>query len=147
MTDATLESLFSLAGTLAMSGWVLLVVAPRWKFTRIYTMAVLSSLVFAGLYVFLIASSFGKTGGDFNSLAGVARLFENRAALLAGWVHYLAFDLVVGNWETADAARHGIPHWLVIPCLLLTLFFGPAGLMLYILVRLVCKRVLFAAPF
>jgi len=30
----------------------------------------------------------------------VAQLFENRWLLLAGWVHYLAFDLFIGAWET-----------------------------------------------
>ena len=32
--------------------------------------------------------------------------------LLAGWIHYLAFDLLTGVWETRDAASRGIPHWM-----------------------------------
>ncbi|MBV9613183.1 MAG: DUF4281 domain-containing protein [Acidobacteriaceae bacterium] len=27
--------------------------------------------------------------------------------LLAGWVHYLAFDLLVGSWELQDATKYG----------------------------------------
>ena len=60
------------------------------------------------------------------------RLFGDEALLLAGWVHYLAFDLFVGSWEVRDAQRLGIPHLLVVPCLVLTFLFGPVGLLLYL---------------
>jgi len=50
-------------------------------------------------------------------------------------VHYLAFDLFVGTWETRDAAGRGISRWLVAPCLLLTFLFGPIGWLSYHLVR------------
>jgi hypothetical protein len=62
--------------------------------------------------------------------------------VVAGWIHYLIFDLFVGAWETRDAQRRGIPHLLVIPCLIVTLMIGPVGLLLYVLVRFFSKRVL-----
>jgi len=58
-----------------------------------------------------------------------------------GWIHYLAFDLLVGRWETQDAAARGIPAWLVVPCLALTFMFGPAGWLLYVGLRTVHARV------
>jgi hypothetical protein len=61
----------------------------------------------------------------------VAALFENRWLLLAGWVHYLAFDLLVGAWEARTARREGIPHLLLLPCLLTTFLFGPAGYLMF----------------
>jgi predicted membrane metal-binding protein len=67
-------------------------------------------------------------------------LFQNRASLLAGWVRYLAFDLFVGSWEVRDAQQIGITHCLVIPCLLLTFLFGPAGWLFYLLIRTVALR-------
>ena len=71
----------------------------------------------------------------FSSLDGVASLFANRWLLLAGWTHYLAFDLLVGVWEVHDSRDRRIPHLLVIPCLALTFMFGPAGWLLYQLIR------------
>jgi hypothetical protein len=56
--------------------------------------------------------------------------------MVAGWTHYLAFDLLVGNWEMRDATARGIPYALVLPCLVLTFLFGPAGWLLYVIVRL-----------
>jgi len=76
----------------------------------------------------------------FSSLHGVAAFFSSPYALTAGWVHYLVFDLFVGAWETRDAKRRGIPHLLVIPCLVVTLVVGPVGLLLYIVLRAVLGK-------
>ena len=68
----------------------------------------------------------GSEGG-FSSLDDVALLFSNPWMLLAGWIHYLAFDLLVGTWEARDSRDRGIPHLLLVPCLILTFLFGPPG--------------------
>ena len=70
----------------------------------------------------------------------MALLFCARQALLAGWLHYLAFDLFTGSWEARDAVRLGISRWLAAPCLLLTFLLGPVGLGLYLLLRLGMRR-------
>jgi hypothetical protein len=90
--------------------------------------------------VALIAARWAGAEGGFSSLEDVRRLFADPYLLLAGWVHYLAFDLFVGAWEVRDAQRLGIPHLLVVPCLVLTFLFGPAGLLLYGIVRAVRTR-------
>ena len=71
----------------------------------------------------------------FEAAHDVAHLFQTPHLLLAGWIHYLAFDLFIGAWEVRDARRLGITHILVIPCLALTFLFGPAGLLLYFVLR------------
>ena len=53
-----------------------------------------------------------------------------------GWLHYLAFDLLTGTWEARDSVSRGVPRWLLVPCLFLTLMFGPMGWGAYMLVRL-----------
>jgi hypothetical protein len=83
---------------------------------------------------------YGETPGGFGSLDGVASLFTNRWMLLAGWIHYLAFDLFIGSWEVRDAKEKGINHLWVVPSLGLTFMFGPAGLVLYFLTRTVALR-------
>jgi len=128
------ESLFSLAGILAVLGWILLAVVPRWRWTMGIA-AVALPMALAGLYLGLVLVNLFGTEGGFGSLEQVARLFEDRWLLLAGWVHYLAFDLFVGAWEVRDAQRLDIPHLAVLPCLALTFFLGPIGLLLYFLIR------------
>ena len=83
----------------------------------------------------LVAATLARSEGGFSSLAGVRALFDNPWGLLAGWTHYLAFDLFIGGWEVRDAQRRGVPHLLIVPALALTFLFGPAGLLLYLATR------------
>ena len=89
----------------------------------------------AVLYATLILPRFAGSDGGYDSLAAVQRLFADPWLLVAGWVHYLAFDLLTGVWESRDAATRGIPHWMVVACLLMTFMFGPVGWLLYLGVR------------
>jgi len=131
----TPEQVFSIANTVAMVGWVVLIAGWRWKPSATLVSAAIIPLLFAILYSYLAVAHFGESGGGFSSLAAVRQLFSNPWALLAGWIHYLAFDLFVGSWEVRDAKRNGVPFLLVVPCLALTFLFGPAGLLLYFVVR------------
>lgn len=70
----------------------------------------------------------------------MSALFADPWMLLAGWIHYLAFDLFVGGWEVRDAQQRGIPHLLVVPALVLTFMFGPAGLLVYLGIRWLARR-------
>lgn len=118
-----------------LPGWLLLAFAPRWKWTARFVCPVLLPSMLGALYVALIVARWGSAEGGFGSLAEVRRLFEDPYLLLAGWVHYLAFDLFLGSWEVRDAQRHGVAHLLVVPCLVLTFLFGPAGLLSYLTIR------------
>ena len=132
----TPEQVFSIVNLIATVAWIALVVLPgrRWVTDIITSTAV--PLLFAIAYVVIVAATVGRTPGGFSTLAGVAALFSNPWVLLAGWLHYLAFDLLIGTWETRDARQHGVPHLLLVPCLILTFLFGPAGWLLYRVVRL-----------
>ncbi len=125
---------------LASLGWLTLVLFGWKRWASSIVTAVLLPLLFAILYSAVLLTHWGGSSGNFNSLAGVAALFSNPWLLLAGWVHYLAFDLFVGSWQARDALAHRIPHWAVVPCLLLTFFFGPAGLLLYLALRLTLRK-------
>ena len=76
-----------------------------------------------------------RTGGGFRSIEAVRRLFTSDAALAAGWLHYLAFDLFVGSWIVRAGLAAGVPRLLILPCLLLTFLGGPVGLVVFILLR------------
>ena len=127
----TAEQLFSIVNTMAVVSWLGLALLPRVRWVAHALTAVWMPLIFAVVYLALIAANISGSNGGFSTLAGVARLFDNPWLLLAGWVHYLAFDLFVGSWEVRDAQARGIPHWLVVPCLALTFLFGPIGFLAY----------------
>ena len=136
----TPERLFSIANALAAVSWLLLLLLPRRRWViDIVTSQVVPAL-FAVLYIGLVVTMFGNAEGGFSTLAGVATLFTSSWMLLAGWLHYLAFDLLIGTWEVRDAQARGIPHLFVVPCLILTFLFGPAGWLLYLTVRSAWRR-------
>ena len=130
------EQIFSIANLIAMISWILLAVAPRWVLTRKIVLSGAISLLLSLAYLILIAALFGSSEGGFGSLAGVMKLFTYEWTVLAGWIHYLAFDLFVGIWEVKDAQAKNISHWFVIPCLFLTFMLGPIGFLLYSILRL-----------
>jgi hypothetical protein len=130
----TPESLFSILNLIALVGWILLIVQPGRRWVATVTTTAIPA-VMAIVYVAVLATMWGSAEGGFSTLAGVAQLFREPWLLLAGWVHYLAFDLIVGSWEARDARERNIPHLVVVPCLILTFLFGPAGWLLYSIVR------------
>jgi hypothetical protein len=129
-----LERIFSVAGAIAMSGWLLLVFFPRNSIARLIS-GIVMPIALSIFYLILIASNIRGAEGGFGSLADVATLFQKQELLLAGWIHYLAFDLFIGAWEVRDAQRNQIPHLLVIPSLLMTFMLGPIGLLFYLAIR------------
>jgi hypothetical protein len=137
------EAVFSMASTAVLPGWLLLIFVPRWRPTARLLCAVVIPGLLAVLYAAVLAARWGGAEGGFSSLADVQKLFADPWLLLAGWVHYLVFDLFIGAWEVRDAQRLGIPHLLVVPCLVLTFLFGPVGLLLYGVVRAMRTRRVF----
>ncbi|MBX3515055.1 MAG: DUF4281 domain-containing protein [Xanthobacteraceae bacterium] len=126
-------AIFGPANWFAMLGWLVLIAGIilnrawlRDKLAGLYWPLALSAGYCVAIYL-----GFGQSGGGFDSLPAVRQLFSNDWALLAGWVHYLAFDLFVGAWIARDASRSGVSRWFMIPVLPLTFLFGPAGLLLF----------------
>lgn len=119
----TYETAFSVAGLIAMAGWLLLCLSPwipRWSDTVSGT--VLPVVLSLGYVSLLLMPSDAK--GGYDSLASVMQLFSTENAMLAGWVHYLAFDLFIGAWICRTARDAGLRFVWVLPCLPLTFLLG-----------------------
>jgi hypothetical protein len=138
-------SLFFRIGTLiAVAGWLALLtglLAPSVRHAAIQLARLIIPTLLALAYAPLILFGFEESaGGGFGSIEQVRALFASDAALAAGWLHYLAFDLFVGSWEVEDSRASRVHAWLVVPCLGLTFLFGPLGLLLYLILRLAFRR-------
>jgi hypothetical protein len=131
----TPDQLFKICNSIAPIGWLLMIVAPKWRWTKTIILTGILPLLLGSIYLVLIVLFFGEGEGDFNSLQGVMKLFTSPWGVTAGWIHYLAFDMFIGSWELSNGQKHGMNHFLIIPCLLLTFFFGPIGLILFYLLR------------
>lgn len=131
----TIEQLFSISSMLAMLGWVILLASPLIPRAAQIASGVIIPGLLSIIYAALILAFWSRSEGGFDSLAGVMQLFTFQEAALAGWIHFLAFDLFLGAWEVRTAKREGIPFYLVIPCLALTFMFGPIGFLLFLGLR------------
>lgn len=136
--------LFQLGSLIVLPGWLALMVAAFWAKPRSQLIAAARFVVPALLavaYVYLIGTGLDafKDGG-FNSIAQVRALFSHDGALTAGWLHYLAFDLFVGAWIVERGTSRGINGLLLLPCLVLTFLFGPAGYLLFLCLNLLPKK-------
>jgi hypothetical protein len=131
----SLDLVFKLSNNLAMIGWLLLLIVPNWKWTSklvIGTVVTILALLYIG---FIFQAMNPEDMSSFGSLDGILQLFTNKAAVLAGWLHYLAFDLMVGVFIVNDGAKNHVYRFILIPCLLLTFMLGPTGLLLYLIIR------------
>lgn len=138
----TAAQLFLIANPVALLGWLVLIVSiflkkPVWRDQlagRFWPLGL--SVVYSALIVFF----FFKAPGGFDSLANVQLLFTSEWAALAGWIHYLAFDLFVGAWIARKVMELGMSRLLLIPLLPMTFMFGPMGLLGLEVARLLFQR-------
>ena len=132
----TAEGVFSIANMVALLGWLAILFMPRVPIVTELIVPILIPCLFAVAYIIIIGRFFDPAGfANFSSLGGLASLQGSPWLLLAGWLHYLAFDLFVGAWEVRTARADGIPHLAVVPSLVLTFMLGPAGLVLFVVTR------------
>jgi Domain of unknown function (DUF4281) len=138
----TAETVFSIVNTVALLSWVLLAVAV-WRKSNWLIDTVLGRyvpLALSVVYSALIVFFFAKAKGGFDTLANVQMLFTSPWAALAGWVHYLAFDLFVGCWISRQILNAGLPRWPLPLILPLTFLFGPMGYLAFEVTRFLFSR-------
>ena len=131
----TPTQIFSFANTFVLLGWLVLLILPNWKFTQtIILKGIVVILVL--IYAFLILKDIGSFNSDsFSSLENVKELFKSDAAVAAGWLHYLAFDLFVGAYIVKESRKIHISRWVYTLILPFAFMFGPIGYLIFILVK------------
>ncbi len=129
------DSLFQFSNSLALLSWILLIVFPKWKWTSRLILGVSVS----ALGLLYAASIFNAMNPEdmqsFGSLQGLMVLFQNEQAVLAGWIHYLAFDLMCGLYITYNGLKNGLPKLVLLPSQIFCFMLGPVGLLLYFISR------------
>jgi len=132
----TANLVFQIVNTAVLPAWIVLIFFPKksWRNPVIYSFAAIMALTYA-IYVFTGLGNFDME--SFSKLEGIKAMFTSDVAVLTGWIHYLVFDLLVGNWVLNNSQKHKINHYIIIPCLLLCFMFGPIGFLLYSIVKLI----------
>ena len=137
--------MFTVTKFVALGGWMLLFISLFARATRGFiwpvTQFVLPALLCA-CYVVMVWD--GRHHLDlptsFTQLHGIAALYANPGPLTASWLHFLALDLFVGTWIVRDATGRNMPSPLILLCLPFAFILAPAGLLLYLGLRLFVAR-------
>lgn len=127
---------FAIANGLALCGWLVLLLAPGWRTGRRWIAGFVLPAAFSLTYLIVFVPRLFTSRGGFGSLEALTTLLtDDPRVMLGAWLHYLAFDLLVGAWMSEEAARRGIAHAAMIPALILTFLAGPVGWLLFLVVR------------
>lgn len=142
-----METIFRVATFAVVPFWVLMLVLPRWRWTRRLIELPIAETLLGIVYILLAATVLPDFVATFSgpTPAGVAEFLATPTGVTIGWVHFLAFDLFVGRWIYRDSRERGISAWLVALPLLLTFLAGPTGLVLYLPLRAAMRRTAGAA--
>lgn len=135
------DALFAIANPIALIGWLVLIAGIVTK-RPLLRDGIAGRYIPVGLsaaYTLLILIFWWGAEGGFDSLANVQKLFTSPWAALAGWIHYLAFDLATGAYLARQIMERGLPRLILIPILPLTFLFGPIGYLLAQALLLVTK--------
>ena len=131
----TPSAIFSFGNTFVLLGWILLLAIPNWKYTQAIVLNGVV-LVLSILYAFMILKDIGSFNPEsFSSLENVKVLFQSDSAVAAGWLHYLAFDLLVGAYIVRKSKEIGLSRLIYSPILFLTFMFGPIGYLTYFIAK------------
>jgi hypothetical protein len=132
----TPEQAFNIGNVIALVGWIVLIFMPSQRLAiEGIARTLVPGLLSIAYAAIIIPLALGGGSGSIASWEGLAQMLNQPWLLVAGWLHYLAFDLLVGAWEVETAKREGIPHLAVLPCLLLTFVLGPIGFLAFLVAR------------
>lgn len=122
------DVVFQAGSALALSGWLLLASGDHWPKAQRVWAATLVPLLLAAAYAAIFPALYVGAPGGYGSIDEVQALLNaDRRIVLAAWLHYLAFDLLVGSMIVREARSLSIATPWRVPALALTFLFGPVG--------------------
>ena len=137
----TLESIYLVANWGVVPFWLLLIFVPNHNITKFFSHSVIAPLLLATAYVFIarqiiLEDNIFEGFKLYLGLSGLDKVYSNESLRLVFWLHFLAISLFVGAWIARDGERHMVPKVLSAPCVLITYFTGPFGIVVYWIVRI-----------
>ena len=137
----TFQNIYLIANWGVVPFWLLLILMPNHNITKFFSHSIIAPLLLATAYVF-IARQIILEGNTFEGfklylgLDGLNEIYSNESLRLVFWLHFLAISLFIGSWIARDCQKYMVPKILSIPCITITYFAGPVGIIIYWFVRM-----------
>lgn len=141
-TFLTFENIYLWSNFAVLPFWLMLIFIPNYKITRIFTNSIILPLIIASAYLYVLYQTILLDEPIFNvfeiylSLENLYILFSDESFLLVFWLHFIALNLFLGSWVSLDGVKYNIPRGLMFIPLIIIYFMGPAGLILYWMIRI-----------
>jgi len=119
------ELSFRLLNLVVLPWWGIWLAAPRSAWAARAASHGAIFLVLCAVYALLLAAAVAGGAGQGFGFDGLRLGLATPLGFLAGWAHYLVFDLFVGAWIVREGCRLELE---VRPYLVATLIAGPLGL-------------------
>ena len=137
----TFENIYLFANWGVVPFWLLLALIPNHAITKFLCHSIIVPLLLAVAYAFVARQIIleGNILEGFKLYMGLDSLnavYSNESLRLVFWLHFLAISLFLGAWIARDCQRYAVPKILSIPCIIITYFTGPLGIIFYWLVRI-----------
>ena len=127
---------------IALISWLALLFFPKHTLTEKIVISggvpILFSLIYCSCVLFTFFSS--APIGSFDGMLGIRKLFASDWGLLAAWVHFMAFDLLIAIQVMKEFPQRSI--LVRAPILVLLFIFGPFGWLISRLVTIRSRRIL-----
>lgn len=134
----TLANLMKVLNLLIVLGWILILLVPYWRMTRRLIDHMRLPALITVIYVILAILVLPQIPFTKYSFLGLMEVFSDPLAIALGWIHLLTFNLVAASWMKQDAQKYKIRHRVMVIPYLLTLFLGPVGALVYLM--LIAKK-------
>ena len=137
----TLENIYLWTNFGVLPFWLMLIIIPNARITKIFINSIVLPLILATAYVYVIYQTIlldEPMSGIFKlylNLDNLYTVFATESFLLVFWIHFLALNLFLGSWVSRDGIKYNMSRSLVAIPLILIYFTGPVGLVLYWLFR------------
>ena len=137
----TLENIYLWTNFGVLPFWLMLIIIPNARITKIFINSIVLPLILATAYVYVIYQTIllDEPMSDifklYLNLDNLYTLFATESFLLVFWIHFLSLNLFLGSWMSRDGIKYNMPRSLVVIPLILIYFTGPVGLVLYWLFR------------
>ena len=137
----TPENIYLFANWGVVPFWLLLILIPNHSITKFFCHSIVAPLLLTVAYIFVTRQIIleGNILEGFELYLGLDSLNEiylNESIRLVFWLHFLAISLFIGSWIARDCQKHMVPKILSSPCILITYFAGPVGIVVYWFIRI-----------
>ena len=137
----TFENIYLVANWGVVPFWLLLILIPNHSITKFFSHSIIVPLLLGAAYIFvarqiILEENIFEGFKLYLGLDALNEIYLNDSLRLIFWLHFLSVSLFVGAWIARDSQRHTIPKFLSAPCIAITYFTGPFGIIIYWFIRI-----------